>query len=182
MADETMADGRKILHLPPMEGYPGEIGGWMAALEEARRRTLRAIAGLDPRVVDRSDGAGNSIGTLLYHIALIEMDWLFAEIVEEPFPAEVVELFPFDVRDAEGRLTPVTGVDLADHRERLRRTRGIFLEAMRRISPGDYHRPRILPSYSVTPAWVLHHLMQHEAEHRGQIIDIAGRAARAPSL
>jgi uncharacterized damage-inducible protein DinB len=26
-----------------------------------------------------------------------------------------------------------------------------------------------LADYETTPEWVLHHLMQHEAEHRGQI-------------
>jgi uncharacterized damage-inducible protein DinB len=28
---------------------------------------------------------------------------------------------------------------------------------------------RSLAEYDVTPEWVLHHMMQHEAEHRGQI-------------
>jgi uncharacterized damage-inducible protein DinB len=28
---------------------------------------------------------------------------------------------------------------------------------------------RVLPEYDVAPGFVLHHLMQHEAEHRGEI-------------
>jgi uncharacterized damage-inducible protein DinB len=28
---------------------------------------------------------------------------------------------------------------------------------------------RIFPQYEVSPEWVLHHLSQHEAEHRGEI-------------
>jgi hypothetical protein len=29
-----------------------------------------------------------------------------------------------------------------------------------------------MPGYDVTPEWVLHPLLQHEAEHRGQISDM----------
>jgi uncharacterized damage-inducible protein DinB len=35
-----------------------------------------------------------------------------------------------------------------------------------------------LPPYDVTPEWVLHHLMQHEAEHRSQIGALRARAQR----
>jgi uncharacterized damage-inducible protein DinB len=34
------------------------------------------------------------------------------------------------------------------------------------------------PPYDVTPEWVLHHLMQHEAEHRSQIGAPRARAQR----
>ena len=37
------------------------------------------------------------------------------------------------------------------------------------MSLEEFHRPRKLDQYNVTPEWVIHHLIQHEAEHRGQI-------------
>jgi uncharacterized damage-inducible protein DinB len=33
--------------------------------------------------------------------------------------------------------------------------------------------------YDVTPEWVVHHLMQHEAEHRGQIGELRVAAEQA---
>jgi uncharacterized damage-inducible protein DinB len=33
----------------------------------------------------------------------------------------------------------------------------------------DLRRARNLPQYDVTPDWVLHHLVQHEAEHRAEL-------------
>jgi hypothetical protein len=33
----------------------------------------------------------------------------------------------------------------------------------------EFRRLRSLPRYDVSPEWVLHHLAQHEAEHRSQI-------------
>jgi uncharacterized damage-inducible protein DinB len=43
----------------------------------------------------------------------------------------------------------------------------------------DFRRIRSLPEYDVTPEWVLHHLMQHEAEHRSQIGGLKDRAELA---
>ena len=43
----------------------------------------------------------------------------------------------------------------------------------------DFHRPRILERYNVSPAWVIHHLIQHEAEHRGQIGEIRALAEKS---
>jgi hypothetical protein len=37
------------------------------------------------------------------------------------------------------------------------------------MTADDFVRPRSLADYDVSPAWVLHHLGQHEAEHRGEL-------------
>ncbi|MGH7162462.1 MAG: DinB family protein, partial [Planctomycetota bacterium] len=118
---------RKVLH--PLPGYAPAVGLHLAALEEARARTKARLSGVAPEAVDwTGPGDRNSIGTLLYHVAAIEMDWLFAEILRRDFPPEVVALFPFDVRDATGRLTPVPGVPLEEHVRRLDAARGILLQ------------------------------------------------------
>ena len=143
----------------------------MAALQDGRERTKRVIAGLPETAIDTiSPGQKNSIGTLLYHIAAIEMDWLFVEVLEQGFSPEVVALFPFDVRDADGRLTPVHGVGLEAHVARLDASRAILMRVFQGMTREDLHRPRSLPQYDVSPAWVLHHLVLHEAEHRGQMV------------
>jgi uncharacterized damage-inducible protein DinB len=111
----------------------------------------------------------NSIGALLYHIAAIEADWLYAEVLEAPFPPDVVALFPVDVRDETGQLARVRGYALEEHLQRLDAVRSEVLEAFHGMSLAELRRPRELPEYVVTPEWVLHHLMQHEAEHRGEI-------------
>jgi uncharacterized damage-inducible protein DinB len=47
------------------------------------------------------------------------------------------------------------------------------------MTVAEFRRPRPVNFYLVTPEWVLHHLMQHEAEHRGQIEILATLAAQA---
>ncbi len=155
---------------PPPTAEP-LIGDWLAALAEARGRTKTALLGIDQATLDwQPPRGGNGIGTLLYHIAVIEADWLSVEVREEPdYPPEMVALFPHDVRDAAGRLTVITGLDLAAHLIRLDAVRAQFLTTFAAMSLADFTRIRVLPEYDVTPQWVVHHLSQHEAEHRGEI-------------
>ncbi len=178
----VQSDDRRSLTVEPIEGYAPEIARALWRMEDARRRTLRTLDGVSEEALDRSPpyDAANSIGTLLYHVAAIEADWLFSEILElEQWPDEITALFPQDVRDDEGVLVAVTGLPLAAHLDRLATVRSMLLESLRGISIDDYRRRRVLEYYDVTPEWVLHHLMQHEAEHRGQIGEL--RAAAQPS-
>jgi uncharacterized damage-inducible protein DinB len=70
----------------------------------------------------------------------------------------------------------VTGESLDDHWARLEEVRRRLLAAYQTMTLEDFRRVRALPEYDVTPEWVLHHLMQHEAEHRGQIAALRARA------
>ncbi|MGH2558647.1 MAG: DinB family protein [Thermomicrobiales bacterium] len=173
-----MSDATKDrLLVDPLPGYQPEIGRALWGLEDSRRRTTKVLNGIDPFVIDWTPGGENTIGTLLYHIAAIEADWLHAEVLEqETFPPEAAALFPHDVRDNQGRLTVVAGLSLEEHLARLAAVRAQVLAAFRGMTPAEFHRPRDLPSYSVSPAWVIQHLMQHEAEHRGQIDALRMRA------
>lgn len=63
---------RDVLVLEPIADDP-EVGLWLAAMEDARRDTLRELETVSPEMVDwRPDRPPNSIGNLLYHIALVE--------------------------------------------------------------------------------------------------------------
>jgi len=60
----TSREQRIAARLP---GYEPEIGHWLWALEDARRRTLQRIDGLDQALVDWVAPEGsNSIGSILY--------------------------------------------------------------------------------------------------------------------
>jgi uncharacterized damage-inducible protein DinB len=178
-----MPDDTRDQHIiVPLEAGDPAIGRALWLFEDARRLTRRTLEGIDPRALDWLPAdADNSIGTLLYHIAIIEADWLYVEVLEQEFPPDVVELFPYNVRNATGRLTPVTGRTLEEHDTLLDAVRARLLAAFRAMSIDDFRRARRMPHYDVTPEWVLHHLMQDEAEHRGQIGDLRRRAEFALS-
>ena len=149
-------------------GYEPEVGAAIWRLEDTRERTMRLLRDMPPDYVERDTGR-NTIGTILYHIALIETDWLYSEILEEEFPDSLRALLPIDDRDEHGVLSLVRGESLNRHLERLRLVRSALLGALRGMSPDEFGRPRSFPQYDVSPAWVLHHLAQHEAEHRGEL-------------
>ena len=170
---------KKVRIVEPLSGCVPEIGRWLWALEDTRRRTEQSLEGVGAAAIDWSPAlGGNTIGTLLYHIAAIEVDWLFTDVLQRRFPPEVESLFPQNARDDQGRLVTVQNVSLEEHLDRLATTRAILLASFRDMDVREFRCLRHMAGYSITPEWVLHHLMQHEAEHRGQIAELRARAER----
>jgi uncharacterized damage-inducible protein DinB len=165
----SSTEARHIVLEAPDGAAPG-VGLWLAAIEDSRRRTLEWLADVEPELVDApAPYHRHTIGSLLYHIALIEADWLFVEIREEPYSDEVVALFPDDDRDEQGRLTAVAGISLQEHLQRLARVRELLRATLMDMSDDEFGATRKIPGALVSTAWVVNHLMQHEAEHRGEI-------------
>jgi uncharacterized damage-inducible protein DinB len=166
----TERDQRVIKPIPA--SHP-ELGRWLWALEDARRRTLEALDGVAQEELDWTPpGLNNAIGTLLYHTALIEADYLCVDILgmDDYFP-DLKALLPWPDRDEAGELVAVTGVSLDEHLDRLDTVRTRFLEHVSALDADQMATSRAFPewNYDISPAWTLHHLMQHEAEHRGEI-------------
>jgi len=160
--------------IDPADGYSPAVGVLVAMLQDCRDRTLRLVSEIDPGTVDTpTPWHGNAAGSLLYHVAAIELDWLYSEIMAKDFPDEAWAWFPHDVREEGGRLTPVVGESLDRHVERLGWVRERLLDEVRSLTDDELHAVRETDGDgTVTPQWVFHHLMQHEAEHRGQLGEI----------
>jgi uncharacterized damage-inducible protein DinB len=153
-----------------------EIGVWLAALGDCRVRTLKAIAGIGSDELDWACPLSkNTIGTLLYHIAAIELDWLYSEILQQEFPRDFTSWFPHDVRDSDGNLTFIGGESAERHQSRFQYVRDLLSAALGAMTLAEFRRVRHLESYDVTPEWVVHHLLQHESQHRGQIVIVRNR-------
>lgn len=169
---------RDRLLIAPLAGYEPTIARWLWLLTDIRTRTLDVLAGMDEHILTwRPDEEANTIGTLLYHIVAIELDWLYVEILERPdYGPEVMALLPYDVREPSGRLTPVADETLERHLTRMAAARQLLLDALRPMTAEDFYRIRPLDAYDVTPEWVLYHLMEHEAGHRGEIGELRRQA------
>jgi uncharacterized damage-inducible protein DinB len=141
---------------------------------------MRVLDGLSPALCDWQPADDeSSIGTLLYHLADIEADWLYVEALEQPMPPEVTALFPFPTRDEHGHLYQVENVSFEEHLKRLEAVRNLLLASYRRMGLAEFRRVHCFRHYDVTPEYVLHHLLQHEAEHRSRIGAMRARAERA---
>lgn len=177
------AQKKEMLSVEAQLSKEPEIGRWLWALQDARQRTLRGLRDLPAALVDwLPENQASSIGTVLYHLADIEADWLYVEVLEQPLPPEVAALFPCATRDAQGNLVQVQGFALEQHLHRLETVRGLLLHAYQQMDLREFRRARSLAQYDVTPEWVLHHLMQHEAEHRSQIGALRASAESSGAL
>jgi uncharacterized damage-inducible protein DinB len=170
-----------------LSGYEPEMGVLLWMLEDGRARLKEGLATLDAAreadVLNWSPRPGvNSISTLLYHVAAVEADWLFEEVLADYSPPAAAAwpdaLLPHNMRNAQGELTGVPDEPLAAHLQRLDAIRALLLDAFKGMSAAEFRRPRHLERYDVTPEWVLHHLIQHEAEHRGQTLERRAEAER----
>ncbi len=168
MTDPQPLD-RTVRTLQPMAAAP-EVGRWLSAMVDARRRTLRELHTVTSEMLDwRPNAPLNSMGTLLYHVALVEADWLVDDIQARPYPGWLRELLPYPDRDGNGRLIQVDGRPMAEHLERLDRVRRLVLGELKSMTPDEFHAVLVRERYDVSPAYILHHLLQHEAEHRAHI-------------
>lgn len=169
-----MTEAREVLALDPIGSDP-EVGRWLSALEDGRRDTLRELERVTPEMVDWYPAAPlNSIGSLLYHIGLVEASWVTEEIFGDSDAPELERLLPWPDREGPGEggarhLTRIDGQSLDEHRARLAAIRTYVLGRLRPMDNDDFHRLRQLERFDVAPDWVIHHLLQHEAEHRSHI-------------
>lgn len=157
---------------PDAIGDPGlQSSLLLAALQEARQRSLDELDEVTDAHLDVEVPNGpNTIGTLLYHVALIEADWLVADILGPESGVEIpTAWFPLDDRDDRGTLSRLRGETLAQHLARLTAVREMLLQHVGGMTDEELRRPRERDSYEVSAAWALHHLLQHEAEHRAHL-------------
>ncbi|RCX23832.1 putative damage-inducible protein DinB [Fontibacillus phaseoli] len=163
---------RKSNIISPLPDFEPEIGRWLWGMDDVRRTIKTKLADISQEMLDFKPEGKSSIGSLLYHIALIEADWLYEEVLCSPWDPAIKALFPAECRDESDGLSSVEGEDAISHFARLDQVRETFKANFRGMSLEEWRRPRVLPAYDVTPEWVVYHLIEHEANHRGQIFTI----------
>jgi hypothetical protein len=92
-----MGNGFEIHVVEPLSGHEPEIGVLLWILESGRGRLKEGLAQLDAAqeqaILDWRPRPGvNSIGNLLYDIAIVETDWLFFEVLADYTPPTVVSM------------------------------------------------------------------------------------------
>jgi uncharacterized damage-inducible protein DinB len=163
---------RRTLLVSPLPEYEEEIGRWLWCLEDVRRTLIKELTGISQSILDTKIDERQTIGALLYHIALIEADWLYVEVLDTEWDPEISSLFPLDSRSEDGSLTHIEEQSLEEHFYRLNKVREVFLSHFRSMDLTDWRKPRVLEHYDVTPEWVVYHLIEHESHHRGQIFQL----------
>jgi uncharacterized damage-inducible protein DinB len=163
---------RKSLQVTSLPGYEEEIGRWLWCLEDVRRILLKEITGISQSTLDTKRDGRQTIGSLLYHIALVEADWLYVEVLGTEWDPKIESLFPYNVRSENGSLIHIEAQSIEEHFYRLNKVREVFLSHFRSMDLKDWRKLRTVEKYDVSPEWVVYHLIEHESHHRGQIFQL----------
>jgi len=159
--------------ITPVEGYTTKIGICLAKMEDVRTRTLKYVEGMSPEQLAWSpNDTCESIATLLLHIAAAERSWIGEDIMRKPMDEWWKIAFPirYDIPQ-------ISGKKLSYFIEILATTRQETKDALKTLTDDDLSR-EIAPldpgeqdnaekRFSID--WILYHLVEHEAHHKGQI-------------
>ena len=166
-------------HSEPVPGCPPPIGYALWHLQGARERTLDYLVGITDELLDhRPTGFPHSVATLLYHIAVFEVEWLYTDVLGNAYdmegripgcPPHISSVLPYPMLLEDMSYTPVSGESLDTHLERMATIRSDLIEVFGAMDLDDFRTLRPSDDSAVTPEWVLMHLARHESEHRGQI-------------
>jgi uncharacterized damage-inducible protein DinB len=146
------------------------VARYLTMLADCRQQTIASIKDVRYDLLYwRRNDFDSSISDLLYHISFIEADWLFSDVLGCSIPSELTQQLRFKDRDSQGRLIHIGEEQLEHSLLRLQRVRDRLNQAYAPMDLAEFRRLRHSERYDVSPEWVLNHLVQHEAEHRGQI-------------
>ena len=160
--------------LEAADGVTVGIGFYLSAMEEVREQLRETVGGLSVEEIGRRAIAGaHPIGALVLHIGEAEWWWMRCVIEGHELTPEDRARSYWDVlEDPEGFAQKGYSAQFClDEIDRLRTTE------TRRIlaSFGDSDLERVFThrnderTREVSLRWVLHHLADHEAQHKGQI-------------
>lgn len=175
-----MANGALKIEAPA--GMQEEIGRLYAHLELARERTRAVMTGLSTEMLDARGGAREfSIANHLFHIAGIEFHFIHHVMRGDPKGDGAKSGFAAaDLRS--DAAFDLKGHDLGFYLGKLDEVRARTEAACWELKDEDLDTERDDPwvERRCTVRWIFAHLADHEAEHRGIIIDLKERrAARA---
>jgi uncharacterized damage-inducible protein DinB len=148
------------------------VGKYLSLMEDVRRRTLEYAEGLTAEQLSwHPNPKVESIGTLLLHIAAAEHSYIQEDIMRIPMGEEWKIAFPIRFN-----IPQVSGKELQYYMNKLNEvrveTRKVLINLLdddleKVISPLEPAAGNEEIEFSIE--WLLYHLIEHEAHHKGQI-------------
>ena len=160
--------------LVPAPGVSPGIGFYLAGMEEVRDQLRETITGMtDEQISRRAVPEAHSIGALALHIGEAEWWWIQCNVSGHKLTDEDRSAPHWDVlKDPDGFAGKGYSADFCLQQiDRIReQTRGTL------ASLGDADLERVFSferrgkTHEQSLRWILHHLIDHEAQHKGQIL------------
>lgn len=160
--------------LESVPGFETQLGFYLSGMEEVREQLIEAVQGMsDVQISSPAIPGAHSIGALVLHIGEAEWYWLQCVISGQQVSDEIRCAPYWDVlEDPEGLAGKGYSIqfclgEIKKLREQTHATLAAFTDAdLERI----FTRERRGETHEHNLRWILHHLIDHEAQHKGQIL------------
>ena len=160
--------------LTAAEGFTPEIGFYVSGMEEVREQVRDAVAKLKGERFNRPAFLGaHSIGALVLHIGEAEWWWMQCNVAGHELTDEDRKAPYWDVLDEPDafRRRGYTAEFCLQQLDIIREQTRMLLA---QFNDGDLDRifsyTRRDEIHEQSLRWILHHLIDHEAQHKGQIL------------
>ena len=160
--------------LDPHPGLSREIGFYLSGMEEVRAQVRAAVRDLSKEKIGRSAFLGaHPIGALVLHIGEAEWWWMQCIVAGHELNDQDRQAAFWDVLDDPESFLQ-KGYDAAFCLEQIDLIRNQTRDLLFARSDKDLEQRHSLTRKGVTNEhslrWILHHLIDHEAQHKGQIL------------
>ena len=160
--------------LSPAQGVSTGIGFYLSGMDEVREQLREALAGMsDEQLARRAVDGTHPIGALALHCVTAEWLWMKRTTGERELTDEDRRAAHMDVlEDPDG--FAARGYSAEYCLNALDAIREKTRERLASFSDDDLDRlfsfERRGETFEVSLRWMLHHLIDHEAQHKGQIL------------
>jgi uncharacterized damage-inducible protein DinB len=172
--------------LPPVDGYDPEtqrtVAFLAASLDDQTRRIRTSVQDLPVEILEWQEAPErNTVGMLLAHMAVAEAWWIQAGAKgigdREEISGILRAVIGIEAQD-DGMPLPAGGThpevlrgkSAADYLALLDRARVATHAVLRSWSDAELDTAIPLRERSVTPGWILYHVLEHTVAHYGQIL------------
>ncbi|NHJ88118.1 MAG: DinB family protein [Asgard group archaeon] len=149
---------------------PNKLNSYYSQMVEQREYLIEIVLKLPDEALDYTphERKIETIGTLLLHIAGVEWSWIFYDIDKQEMDEEEWK-YAFSLRK-DVDIPQIKGMNQEFYMEKLHSVRKQVYNRLKEFKDEDLCT--IIESegnhYSIE--WILHHLIEHEAMHIGQIL------------
>lgn len=160
--------------LESMPGFSNGIGFYLSGMEEVREQLREAVAGMSDDQVGRpAVPDAHSIAALVLHIGEAEWYWMQGVVSGSKVTDEIRNAPYWDVlKDPAGFSQKSYSAEFCLNE--IRKIRQQTYETLASFDDSQLDRvfsfERKGETYELSLRWILHHLIDHEAQHKGQIL------------
>lgn len=160
--------------IQPLPGYSDQIGPMVGMLEDLKNRVTSSVKDLSVEELDfLLDEDANRIGALIMHLAATEKYYQVYTFENRQFNEEESEQWKIPLQLGEPARESIKGNDVSHYLHTWDQVRKQTLELLKTRDDSWFLAP--VGDTAMNNHWAWYHVMEHQANHMGQIRLIMGR-------